>query len=92
MEIGSKIKNLRLQNGLTQEELGQRMGIKKSAVCRLESEFGSFTIERIIRAARAIRTNSCIIELISFFTSFLVSILYIYHYPLNLFLLQMPDR
>ena len=57
MDIGRRIKQRRIELGLTQEELGQRMGIKKSAVCRLESEEGSFTTERIIRIAKALDTT-----------------------------------
>ena len=57
MDIGRRIKQRRIELGLTQEELGQRMGIKKAAVCRLESEDGSFTIERIIRIAKALETT-----------------------------------
>ena len=38
MEIGSKIKNLRLQKGLTQEELGDRCELSKSFISLLESD------------------------------------------------------
>ena len=38
MEIGSKIKNLRLQKGLTQEELGDRCELSKGFISLLESD------------------------------------------------------
>ena len=37
MEIGTKLKNLRLRCGLTQEELAEKLGIQKSAVAKYES-------------------------------------------------------
>ena len=37
MEIGDKIKNLRLQNGLTQEELGAKVGVQKAAIYKYEN-------------------------------------------------------
>ena len=36
MEIGDKIKNLRLQNGLTQEELSDRCELSKGFISQLE--------------------------------------------------------
>ena len=37
MEIGSLIKEARLANGLTQEELGSIVGVQKSAIAKYES-------------------------------------------------------
>ena len=53
MEIGSKIKNLRLQNGLTQEELGDRCELSKGFISLLESDKTSpsmATLEDILNA------------------------------------------
>ena len=36
MEIGEKIKQARLVKGLTQEELGNLLGVKKSAIAKYE--------------------------------------------------------
>jgi len=36
-KIGDKIKELRLQRGLTQEELGELVGVKKAAINKYES-------------------------------------------------------
>lgn len=37
MDIGSKIKAARLAKGMTQEELGEILGLKKSAIAKYES-------------------------------------------------------
>ncbi len=45
MEIGSKIKNLRLKKGLTQEELGERTDLSKGYISQLERGLSSPSIE-----------------------------------------------
>ncbi|WP_445490633.1 helix-turn-helix domain-containing protein [Niallia sp. 03133] len=45
MEIGKKIKNLRLKKGLTQEELGERTDLSKGYISQLERELSSPSIE-----------------------------------------------
>ena len=58
MDIGRRIKKRRIELGLTQDELGQRLGIKKSAICRLESEEAdNFSIGRMIKIAQALDTT-----------------------------------
>lgn len=37
MTTGEKIKNLRVSKGLSQEELGQRIGVKKAAINKYEN-------------------------------------------------------
>ena len=37
MNIGQKIKNARINKGLTQEELGKIIGVQKSAIAKYES-------------------------------------------------------
>ena len=37
MEVGQKIKEARLQKGLTQEELGKIVGLQKSAIAKYEN-------------------------------------------------------
>lgn len=57
MQISERIKNRRRQLGLSQEELGERMGVGKSCVCRLETENINMTIERIERIANALEIS-----------------------------------
>lgn len=45
MSIGSRIKELRLKRGLTQEELARRIGVTKGAVANYENEVSSPKIE-----------------------------------------------
>ena len=35
--VGEAIKNARLKQHLTQEELGERIGVKRSQICKLEN-------------------------------------------------------
>lgn len=44
MEIGAKIKELRLKNGLTQEELGDRCELTKGYISQLENDLTSPSI------------------------------------------------
>ena len=37
MEIGKKIKEARLEKGMTQEELGKIVGLQKSAIAKYET-------------------------------------------------------
>lgn len=37
MNIGDKIKNARLNKGMTQEELGKALGVQKSAIAKYEN-------------------------------------------------------
>ncbi|HAZ39305.1 MAG TPA: hypothetical protein DCY39_05410, partial [Exiguobacterium sp.] len=45
--IGQKIKNLRLQQGLTQAELGERTDLSKGYISQLEREISSPSIETL---------------------------------------------
>lgn len=45
MEIGKRIKNLRVQKGLTQEELGERTDLTKGYISQLERDLSSPSME-----------------------------------------------
>ncbi|WP_110112007.1 XRE family transcriptional regulator [Bacillus sp. CGMCC 1.16541] len=45
MEIGKKLKKLRIQKGLTQEELGERTDLSKGYISQLERDLSSPSIE-----------------------------------------------
>ena len=51
--VGEAIKNARLAQKLTQAELGERMGVQRSQVCRIESG-KSITLASMMRAFRAL--------------------------------------
>ena len=50
--IGEAIKKARMAQSLTQEELGQRMGVQRAQVCRIESG-KSITVASMMRAFKA---------------------------------------
>ena len=45
MSIGSRIKELRIKRGITQEELAQQIGVTKGAIGNYENEVSSPKIE-----------------------------------------------
>lgn len=45
MQIGKKLKNLRLKKGLTQEELGERTDLSKGYISQIERDLGSPSME-----------------------------------------------
>lgn len=47
MQIGKKIKQLRLKKGLTQEELGERTDLSKGFISQLERDLNSPSIETL---------------------------------------------
>ncbi|WP_461043706.1 helix-turn-helix domain-containing protein [Spirosoma harenae] len=47
------IKEARLKAGLTQKELGERLGVSVSAVTKLENRKNSPTVETLERVAKA---------------------------------------
>lgn len=55
MTIGERIKQRRIELGLTQEELAKRLGNKtRAAVCRVEKDKEDLTTERIRKYAEAL--------------------------------------
>ena len=45
MEIGDKLRNLRIQKNLTQEELGERTDLSKGYISQLERDLSSPSME-----------------------------------------------
>lgn len=60
--IGEAIKKARLQQNLTQEELGERVGVKKSQISKLEKGY-SITIPTMARVFRALGIATASIDL-----------------------------
>ncbi len=57
MEIGSKIKSLRLTKGLTQEELGERTDLTKGHISQLERDLNSPSIETLFAILEVLGTT-----------------------------------
>ena len=57
MELGIKIKRLRLQNDLTQEELADRCELTKGYISQLENELTSPSIQTLEDILNALGTN-----------------------------------
>lgn len=57
MQIGIKIKALRLQKGLTQEELGERTDLSKGYISQLERDLNSPSIETLFSLLEVLGTT-----------------------------------
>ena len=57
MNIGSKIKDLRIQKGLTQEELANRTELSKSFISQLERDQTSPSIATLYDILQCLGTN-----------------------------------
>ncbi|MGL4949341.1 MAG: helix-turn-helix domain-containing protein [Anaeroplasmataceae bacterium] len=57
MQIGTKIKELRLENGLTQEELANRVELTKGYISQLENNLTSPSIETLMDILEILGTN-----------------------------------
>ena len=52
--IGDMIKTARKKRNLTQEQLGELVGVKKSQISRLENSTGNVTFETVMRIFNAL--------------------------------------
>lgn len=52
--VGEAIKNARLKQNLTQEELGERVGVKRSQICKLENGKSSITLSTMSKVFKAL--------------------------------------
>ena len=55
--LGKMIKAARQERKLTQEELGELVGVQKAQISKLESSANSATIETIIRVFKALKAE-----------------------------------
>ena len=55
---GDRLKNARLEKGLTQEELGSLVGVGKSAICCYEKETRNPSLETIIEFMQILGVSS----------------------------------
>ena len=55
--LGRMIKTARQERNLTQEQLGQLVGVQKSQISKLESSTNSATIDTILKVFRALKAD-----------------------------------
>lgn len=55
--LGEMIKSVRKERNLTQEQLGEIVGVQKSQISKLERNTKNVTIETILKVFRALKTN-----------------------------------
>lgn len=60
--LGEAIKKARIEQNLTQEELGQRIGVKRAQISRLESGY-SITIPTMRKVFKALGVVSATVDL-----------------------------
>ena len=61
--VGEAIKKARLKQNLTQEELGERIGVKRSQICKLESGKSSMTLSTLSRVFKALGIAATTLDL-----------------------------
>ncbi len=55
--LGEMIKSVRKERKLTQEQLGELIGVQKSQISKLESSANNVTIETILKVFNALKAN-----------------------------------
>ena len=55
--LGEMIKAVRKERHLTQEQLGQLIGVQKSQISKLERNTKNVTVETILKVFRALKAN-----------------------------------
>ena len=58
MVKGDRLKALRKEKGLTQSQLGELIGVKKSVICLYERELRNPTIESIVALCQIFNVNA----------------------------------
>jgi len=55
--IGEMIQQARKQRNMTQQQLGELIGVKKAQISRLENNTGNVTIETILKVFKALEAQ-----------------------------------
>ncbi len=55
--LGGMIKKIRLERELTQEQLGQLIGVQKAQISKLERNVNNVTISTVLRVFKALHTK-----------------------------------
>ncbi len=61
--VGEAIRKARVEQNLTQEELGERIGVKRAQICKIESGKSSPTLSTLSRVFRALGISSATLDL-----------------------------
>lgn len=61
--MGEAIKHARIENKLTQQELGERVGVKKSQISKLEKGKSVITLPTMSRVFKALGVTSATLDL-----------------------------
>lgn len=61
--VGEAIKKALLRQNLTQEELGERVGVKRSQICKLENGKSSITLSTMSRVFKALGITTATLDL-----------------------------
>lgn len=61
--VGEAIKKARLRQNLTQEELGEIVGVKRSQICKLENGKSSITLSTMSRVFKALGITTATLDL-----------------------------
>lgn len=62
MGVGERIRQIRILNGMTQEELAKKMGYKsKTTITKIENEVNSIPVEKLQKFADALHTSVAIL-------------------------------
>lgn len=61
--VGEAIKKARLRQYLTQEKLGERVGVKRSQICKLENGKSSITLSTMSRVFKALGITTATLDL-----------------------------
>ena len=61
--VGEAIKNARPKQNLTQEELGERVGVKRSQICKPDSGKNSITLSTMSRVFQALGIGTATLDL-----------------------------
>ncbi|GAB2555892.1 helix-turn-helix domain-containing protein [Spirosoma areae] len=60
-QMGQLIRQRRTQKGLSQEQLGRKLGIGRTTVCRYEAGDQNFTVDTIQKIADALKVKLTIV-------------------------------
>lgn len=61
--VGDAIRKARLKQNLTQEELGERVGVKRAQICKLENGKSSITLSTMSKVFRALGISTATLDL-----------------------------